>query len=312
MIDKDLSTNYDSNLKIDEAYIATLPDLQNSGNSYIKGENVKIQRVGIHNFLLPLTFKTKDGSSINLKTSVCGSVSLEADKKGINMSRIVRTFYEFENNIFGLDTLGEILKKYKQELDTFEADILMNFSYPIRQQSLRSNLSGWQYYNVTLEGKIDKTGNFEKFLHFDFIYSSACPCSYELGRHAQKTRNKAVVPHSQRSTARVSIKFEDFIWIEDLQQICLEALKTETQVMVKREDEQAFAELNGSYLKFVEDAARLLYQELIKDERILDFRVVCLHSESLHNHGAFSIITSGIPNGFSDNISHDELNSLIK
>jgi len=33
------------------------------------------------------------------------------------------------------------------------------------------------------------------------------------------------------------------------------ALQTETQVMVKREDEQAFAELNGAYLKFVEDAA---------------------------------------------------------
>ena len=37
----------------------------------------------------------------------------------------------------------------------------------------------------------------------------------------------------------------------------------------------AFAELNGSYLKFVEDAARLLYEKLIKDTRIKDFRVIC-------------------------------------
>ena len=47
------------------------------------------------------------------------------------------------------------------------------------------------------------------------------------------------------------------IWIEDVHAHCLRALQTETQVMVKREDEQAFAELNGAYLKFVEDAARL-------------------------------------------------------
>ena len=50
--------------------------------------------------------------------------------------------------------------------------------------------------------------------------------------------------------------------------MCVKALQTETQVVVKREDEMAFAELNGSYLKFVEDAARLLYEQLVKDERI--------------------------------------------
>ena len=52
----------------------------------------------------------------------------------------------------------------------------------------------------------------------------------------------------------------------------------------------AFAELNGSYLKFVEDAARLLYEELIKDNRIKDFRVICSHQESLHSHDAVSVI----------------------
>ena len=53
------------------------------------------------------------------------------------------------------------------------------------------------------------------------------------------------------------------VWIEELQEMCDRALNTETQVVVKREDEMAFAELNGSYLKFVEDAARLLYEQLI-------------------------------------------------
>ena len=45
----------------------------------------------------------------------------------------------------------------------------------------------------------------------------------------------------------------------------------------------AFAELNGSYLKFVEDTARLLYEQLINDTRINDFRVICSHQESLHS-----------------------------
>ncbi|HXC01570.1 MAG TPA: GTP cyclohydrolase, FolE2/MptA family, partial [Opitutaceae bacterium] len=89
------------------------------------------------------------------------------------------------------------------------------------------------------------------------------------------------------------------IWIEDIQAHCLNALKTETQVMVKREDEQAFAELNGAYTKFVEDAARLLYREFDADKRIKDFQIACAHLESLHSHDAVSVIAKGVPGGFS-------------
>ena len=72
----------------------------------------------------------------------------------------------------------------------------------------------------------------------------------------------------------------------------------------------AFAELNGSHLKFVEDAVRLLYQQLIKDTRINDFRVICSHQESLHSHDAISVILA--PNSkFSSDISHEMWSSLI-
>jgi GTP cyclohydrolase I len=63
--------------------------------------------------------------------------------------------------------------------------------------------------------------------------------------------------------------------------------------MVKREDEQAFAELNAANPIFVEDAARLFCEQLLKDERIGDFRVVASHQESLHSHDAVSILTEG-------------------
>ena len=122
---------------------------------------------------------------------------------------------------------------------------------------------------------LNKEGKLTKYLHFDFVYSSACPCSYELAEYARKYRNKATVSHSQRSVARISIEFDKMVWIEELQEMCDRALNTETQVVVKREDEMAFAELNGSYLKFVEAAARLLYEQLIADKRIKDFRVIC-------------------------------------
>ena len=300
---------YDIKYKPTPSEINQFPDLQNGPSSLIKGSSVAIQQVGVHNFKIPLKYKTRDGGNIQLETKVTGTVSLEAHKKGINMSRIMRRFYDFKND-FVCDQLENILLKYKSDLDTFDAKIGLHFSYPITKKSLRSNNKGYQYYNVTIEGSLNNKGEYKKIMHFDFVYSSACPCSFELAEYARKERNIPTVAHSQRSVARISIEIKDFIWIEDLQELCDKALQTETQVIVKREDEMAFAELNGSYLKFVEDAARLLYEQLIEDKRIVDFRAICSHQESLHSHDAISVICA--PNSrFSSDVSHELWSSLI-
>ena len=103
-------------------------------------------------------------------------------------------------------------------------------------------------------------------------------------------------PHSQRSVARLSMVVDpsaSCLWFEDLVEMCRRAVPTETQVMVKREDEQAFAELNAANPIFVEDAARLFCEQLKADPRIGDFRVIASHQESLHSHDAVSILTDG-------------------
>ena len=305
-----LQRAYDIYYKPNKEEISNFPDLQNGPSSLIQGSNVEIQQVGIHNFRLPLKFRTRDNGSIELETKVTGTVSLEAHKKGINMSRIMRSFYEYKNETFSIDKLEDVLNSYQSDLKSFDSKINLRFSYPIMRKSLRSENSGYQYYNVSLQGNLDKQGVMKKIIHFDFVYSSACPCSYELSEHARNNRNRVAVPHSQRSVARISIDFNDIVWIEDLQEMCEKALKTETQVIVKREDEMAFAELNGSYLKFVEDAARLLYEQLINDTRINDFRVICSHQESLHSHDAVSVVLAPNSNFCSD-VSHEIWSSLI-
>ena len=302
--------DYDSEYKPTKEDIETFPDLQNGPSSLIQGSPVEIQQVGIHNFRLPLKYATRDKKVVELETKVTGTVSLEAHKKGINMSRIMRSFYEYKNDVFNINKLETVLEAYQAKLKTFDSKISLKFSYPIIKKSLRSDNEGYQYYNVTLEGDLNKQGVMKKYMHFDFVYSSACPCSYELAEYARKYRNKATVSHSQRSVARISIEFDKMVWIEELQEMCDKALNTETQVVVKREDEMAFAELNGSYLKFVEDAARLLYEQLINDSRIKDFRVICSHQESLHSHDAISVILHP-DSKFCGDVSHETWSSLI-
>ena len=304
-----LDQTYDSDYKPTKKEIAEFPDIQNGPSSVIKGANVAIHQVGTHNFRLPLKYQKRNGDIIELETKITGTVSLEAHKKGINMSRIIRSFYDFKDKLI-FEQLNNILQTYRNDLESFDAKIGLNFSFPIILSSLRSDNEGHQYYNVSLEASLNQNGVFKKILHFDFVYSSACPCSYELAEYAREHRNKATVSHSQRSVARISVEIDKFIYIEDLQQICAEALQTETQVIVKREDEMAFAELNGSNLKFVEDATRLLYEKLINDSRIKDFRVICSHQESLHSHDAISVILAP-KSKFNSEVSHELWSSLI-
>ena len=305
------SRRYDEAFVVTPAYKDSLPDMQNADASLILGAAVPILQVGISNFCLPLAVATRSGPPVTVEVSVTGTVSLAADHKGINMSRLMRTFYEFQDRVFTLESLEAVLLRYQETLESSRARLRLSFRFPMLKPSLRSDLAGWQYYDVAFEGLVDDLGRFRKRLHFDFVYSSACPCSAELSEHAREARDIYAIPHSQRSKARVSLEVRPgaTIAIEDLQEICLAAVPTETQVMVKREDEQAFAELNGAHPKFVEDAARLFYEHLAADTRIADFQVACAHLESLHSHDAVAVITRGIPGGF-DGTFHD-FKSLI-
>ena len=292
--------SYDRKFRPTPTLRASLPDMMHAAHDAVQGTNVPIQQVGIHNFRLPLRIRTKEGKILTLEASVTGTVSLEAELKGINMSRIMRSFYEHKDGVVTGEWMGKILKAYLRKVDTKDARLKVKFSYPMLRPSLRSELAGWQYYEVAFEGVMTRHGRYRRFIHFEFVYSSACPCSAELAEHARETRGVYSVPHSQRSKARLTLEEAEGkkIWLEDVQARCLAALQTETQVMVKREDEQAFAELNGAHLKFVEDAARLLYKGFDPDKRIVDFRIACSHLESLHSHDAVSVICKGVKGGF--------------
>ncbi|MGR3623934.1 GTP cyclohydrolase FolE2 [Pseudophaeobacter sp.] len=291
----DLSREYPQDFKSDEAYRATLPDLQNGPASLIRGAKEQIQHVGISNFRLPIRFHSRDSGDLTLETSITGSVSLEAGKKGINMSRIMRSFYKHAEKTFSFEVMEAALSDYLSDLESMDARIQMRFSFPVRIESLRSGLSGYQYYDIALE-LVHTEGVRHKIMHLDYVYSSTCPCSLELSEHARQSRGQLATPHSQRSVARISVSVDpegECFWFEDLIEHCRKAVPTETQVMVKREDEQAFAELNAANPIFVEDAARLFCEALQNDNRISDFRVVASHQESLHSHDAISILTNG-------------------
>jgi len=309
---KDLKREYDSTFAPSQEYLDSMPDLQNS--DFV---GIPIDFVGIHNFHLPIRIKEKSGDTQEVMASITGTVSLDASNRGINMSRIIRTFYKSKDDIFDINKLEEVLRNYQKDLKTFDAHLLMNFKYRIWQDALRSVKEdgtpegGWQYYNITFDCNLDHNGEFKKIMWMDYVYSSACPCSTALSEHAALTRGVYGIPHSQRSIARIGIEFDELLWIEDILDMCNRALTTETLVFCKRQDEQSFAEKNGAQPKFVEDAIRYMANELNTDQRVLDYKVICSHQESLHSHEAVAVITKGLKNSvFNHHVTLGEWHSM--
>ena len=166
--------------------------------------------------------------------------------------------------------------------------------------SLRK-MEGHIAYNATIEGQYKQT-DWRFYLTIQYVYSSTCPCSFELAHDAKSKREAAANAHSQRSIMTTTIQFDptNIVWIEDLIELHREHIPTEVQVVVKRRDEQAFAELNGANLLFSEDAVRIMYAALdawFDEGRIHDFSILTEHEESLHPWNAIAVAVKGIENG---------------
>src|SRR5277367_1708563 len=115
------SRTYDARFRPTAAYRTSLPDIVDAPGGGIQGTHVPIQQVGVSNFKLPLKYRTKEGGILTLETSITGTVSLEAELKGINMSRIVRSFYDHKDEVFTGERVGRILRTYLRKVESKDA-----------------------------------------------------------------------------------------------------------------------------------------------------------------------------------------------
>jgi GTP cyclohydrolase FolE2 len=223
----------------------------------------------------------------------------------------------------GITHILDVLQKKQQSRDVY---CKMKFKYPWTQRALRTRIElpdnapdhevfkvvegiklshekaiGYIFYDCILEGEKHNT-EYKFFLTVNYVYSSTCPCSFELSQDATKKRGRAANGHSQRSIAKIKVQFNPTspVYIEDIVEMARLKVPTEVVVICKRRDEQAFAELNGANLLFTEDAIRLLYQgldEMYNEQKISDFSIVTDHIESLHPWSATAVLNKGVING---------------
>ena len=278
-------------------------------------ELIAIPRVGINRYRLPIEVKNKFGVIRSHDAEASMYVNLEAHKNGVSMSRLCTILQAVSSTDgVGRDFFKNVLRRYRIELaDDDDKEIIqsaylnLKFQYPVKQKSLKSDNWGWQYYPISLRGVETKEGGFEYFITLTYEYSSTCPCSLSMAKQYERefaegktTEGSGIgVPHSQRSKLTCTVKIAEGqeFFIEDLIVLLKQAIPTETQSLVKRVDEQAFAILNGSHPMFVEHATKRVSKVLNDQEIIEDWLVELEHIESLHSHNAAAVIYKGVQNG---------------
>jgi GTP cyclohydrolase I len=305
--------------------LARMPDIASHAEVQVAG---KLDWVGMNEIELPILLDGPDGRQIQTNARVSAFVNLaEPEKRGIHMSRLYlhldRALAEHSITPAALRHLLRDFLESHEDLST-QAMVRLDFEYLIRRKALVSDNSGWKQYPISLIASLSGR-EFAMELAFQVIYSSTCPCSAALARQLIQDQFRKdfgdqaspdaedvlawlgseqgilATPHSQRSAADVRLQlaptFEAFPFVQMIDAI-EDALKTPVQAAVKREDEQAFALLNGQNLMFCEDAARRVQTALGDQERVTDFWARISHFESLHPHNAVAIVTKGLKQGY--------------
>ena len=305
--------------------VISMPDVASHAEAAVRGQ---LDWVGMNDIELPIELASGASGAISAQAKVNAFVDLaQPDKRGIHMSRLYlhldqRLSQQTVTPALLEATLDDFLASHS-DLST-RAMVRLNFDYLVRRPSLISDNTGWKKYPFSLIASLDENGYaFE--MSFQVVYSSTCPCSAALSRQLiqqqfEKDFDKSAsldydevlawlgseqgivaTPHSQRSSADVRLKLSqgsESCAFDAMIDIIEGALKTPVQAAVKREDEQAFALLNGQNLMFVEDSARRLQNALSEVANVDDFWARCRHFESLHPHDAVAIITKGVENGY--------------
>lgn len=301
----------------------TLPDVAN--DPHHEGA-AALAWVGMQGLTTPLQL---DADPAQLR---CGVATVDAwvnmpagISRGIHMSRLYASIEQsLANEPLGLDGLRRLLQSFVEtHADISQrARIGLQFDLLARRKALLSARFGWKTYPCRIDARL-VDGAMKLELQCRIGYSSTCPASAALARQlverdfGEHFGNQDVsvpaarqwlasgagmgaTPHAQRSEARVRVQLNPegelpFMTLVDQVEA---ALGTPLQTAVKRQDEQAFARLNGRNLMFCEDAARRIHASLDADPRYLDFAIRCSHFESLHPHDAVAIAVKGVENGF--------------
>jgi GTP cyclohydrolase I len=252
-----------------------IPDVQSSADT----RHLAIDRVGIKGIRHPVRVKDKSVGVQHTIATFNMYVHLPHNFKGTHMSRFVEILNHHEREI-SVESFETILSEMVTRLEAKSGYIEMNFPYFVNKTAPVSGVQSLLDYDVTLIGE---TINGKPRITMKVLVpvTSLCPCSKKISERGA---------HNQRSHVTLSIRTNEFVWIEDVIRIAEEQASCELYGLLKRPDEKFVTERAYDNPKFVEDMVRDVATVLDADKRIDAYVVESENFESIHNHSAYALI----------------------
>jgi len=241
--------------------------------------NIPIDRVGISSISWPIQVLDRAYGTQDTVANVSLSVFLPRDYRGTHMSRFIEVLSTQEKQVT-FHNMENLLSSLREHLQAEEAHAEFEFPYFITKSAPVSEAKGRLRYDVRFIASM-KGGSFDLITELTAPIQTLCPCSKEIS---------AFGAHNQRAHAKIAVRMNTFMWIEELAEIADECASAPVYSLLKREDEKAVTEKAYSNPHFVEDSVRDLVLAMQNDKRITWYQVSVTSHESIHNHDAFASV----------------------
>lgn len=252
-----------------------MKDIQNSFDN----RNVSIDKVGVKNVRYPIVVDDRTNISQNTIAELDIYVDLPHNHRGTHMSRFLEVLNEFHLNHF-ISNLSEFLLRIKEKLESETAYVNIRFPYYIKKQAPVSKKESLLFYDCIFEASYKE--KYELIIGVEVPITTLCPCSKEISKYGA---------HNQRSVVRIEVKYDEFVWLEELIDLVESAASCQIYPLLKRPDEKYVTEKAYENPMFVEDMVREITTKISKDKRITAFKIESENFESIHSHNAFACVT---------------------
>lgn len=241
--------------------------------------HLAINKVGIKDIRHPVRIKQRAGGDQHTVAMFGMFVDLPHHFKGTHMSRFVEILNAHEHQIT-VASFREMLSEMTERLEARNGHIRMEFPYFIHKQAPVSGVDSVMDYEVAFLGKhVDDTTELK--VQVKVPVTTLCPCSKQISKYGA---------HNQRSLVIITVRAEEFFWLEELIDIAESEASSELYGILKRVDEKEVTERAYENPKFVEDVVRDVATRLNEDNRFRWYAVESENFESIHNHSAYAFI----------------------
>ncbi len=243
---------------------------------------IPIDRVGIADLRYPIKVLDRQNTYQQTVADVSMSVELPRSYRGTHMSRFVSVLEKHRGEIT-YKTAKLILTDMLETFCAERAHLDLTFDYFIDKKAPVTGLSSYIDVPSSFSSTLNSAGDFDFILGAEIPVQTLCPCSKEISDRGA---------HNQRAMIELKIRFDSFVWIEELVAIAERSASAPIYTLLKRPDEKYVTEQAYDNPRFVEDVVRNLANALKSDERITWYRAKVRSIESIHTHTAFAVITS--------------------